>query len=143
MNREWERTLGWSLEEIRSRDNVDILAENYPDPEYREQVRDFVANSNAEWADFKTTVRDGRVIDTSWAMLHLPDGTGIGIGQDITKRKRAEEALRESEERFRAAGGKHTRPVLDQDAGFQARALPEPRVSGALRGALRKSVIGD
>jgi PAS domain S-box-containing protein len=100
VNREWERTLGWTLEEIRSQ-NIDIVAENYPDPEYRKLVQDFITNSNAEWADFKTTVRDGRVVDISWAMLHLSDGTGIGIGQDITKRKRAEEALRESEERFR------------------------------------------
>jgi len=100
VNREWERTLGWTLEEVHSQ-NIDILVENYPDPEYRKMVRDFIVNSHGEWADFKTTVRDGRVIDASWAMLQLSDGTGIGIGQDITKRKRAEEALRESEERFR------------------------------------------
>ena len=100
VNREWERTLGWSLEELL-RDNVDILAENYPDPVYRAQVRDFVLHSKGEWADFKTRVRDGRVIDTSWVMQYLPDGTSMGIGQDITRRKRAEDALREAEERFR------------------------------------------
>src|SRR5579862_3760349 len=78
-NREWVQTLGWTVEEIRNQ-NVDLLAENYPDPEYRKQVRDFVLNSRGEWADFKTKVRDGRVIDTSWAMLYLSDGTSIGIG---------------------------------------------------------------
>jgi PAS domain S-box-containing protein len=100
VNREWERTLGWSLKEIQEK-NIDILVEGYPDPKYREYVRDLVINSNAEWVDLKTTVRDGRVIDTCWAMLHLSDGTGIGIGQDITRRKGMEEALRESEEWFR------------------------------------------
>ncbi len=109
VNRAWAQTLGWTLDEIR-RDNVDILKQNYPDPQYRKQVRDFVRNSNGEWANFKTTVRDGRIIDTSWMTLHLPDGTSMGIGQDITERKRVEEALRESEERFRSMAD--TAPVM-------------------------------
>jgi PAS domain S-box-containing protein len=100
VNKEWERTLGWSLEEIQAR-NSDVLTEHYPEPEYRQNVRDFIDNSNAEWADFKTTARDGRVIDTAWVIHRLSDGSSIGIGQDITERKRAEEALRDSEERFR------------------------------------------
>ena len=68
-----------------------------PDLEYRDKARDFVENSNAEWADFKTNVRDGRVIDTSWAMLRLSDGSAIGIGQDITQRKQAEQEMRKTE----------------------------------------------
>jgi len=100
VNREWERTLGWTVQELQE-GKIDILVENYPDPEYRKQVLDFVLRRSGEWRDFKTRVRDGRVIDTSWIMLRLPDGTNIGIGQDITWRKQAEAALRESEERFR------------------------------------------
>jgi PAS domain S-box-containing protein len=100
VNREWERTLGWSLEEIRQQ-NVDIFAECYPDPEYRQQVLKFVAKAKGEWFDFKTRVRDGRVMDTTWVRVHLSDGTSIGIGQDITERKRAEDVLRRSEDHLR------------------------------------------
>src|SRR6266481_8504861 len=92
-NREWERTLGWTLEEVLERD-LDVFAELYPDPKYRQEVLNFVFESNAEWADFATRVRDGRVIDTTWANVHLADGTTIGIGRDITERKRAERESR-------------------------------------------------
>jgi PAS domain S-box-containing protein len=92
-NREWERTLGWTLEEVLGQD-LDVFAELYPDPNYRLEVLNFVFESNAEWADFRTRARDGRVIDTTWANVHLADGTTIGIGRDITERKRAERESR-------------------------------------------------
>jgi hypothetical protein len=60
-----------------------------------------VFDSNAAWADFRTIVRDGRVIDTSWANVHLSDGTTIGIGRDITDSKRAEEALQKWRDQLR------------------------------------------
>jgi PAS domain S-box-containing protein len=92
-NREWERTLGWTLEEVLRQD-LDVFAEMYPDYKYRQEVLNFVFESNAEWADFRTRVRDGQVIDTTWANVHLADGTTIGIGRDITERKRAERESR-------------------------------------------------
>jgi PAS domain S-box-containing protein len=93
-NREWERVLGWTLEEANA---GDFWAEAYPHPADRQAVRDFVASSTTEWRDFRTRVRDGRTIDTCWANARLSDGSVIGIGQDVTARKRAEEALRESQ----------------------------------------------
>jgi PAS domain S-box-containing protein len=93
VNREWERTLGWPLEEVESR-GPDIFAELYPDPTYRANVLDFIAAATGEFANFKTKARDGRVIDTSFANVRLEDGTNIGIGLDITERKRAADLLR-------------------------------------------------
>ncbi len=100
VNGAWERTLGWSLDEIVQQ-GVDVFAHIYPDPQVRRKVRDFITSANAQWADFGITVRDGRVINTTWARVRLSDGTSIGFGLDITERKRNEDALRESEERFR------------------------------------------
>jgi PAS domain S-box-containing protein len=100
VNREWESVLGWQLNEIQKQD-VDILAECYPDPRIRQTVLNFRAAARGEWVDFKTRTRDGRMIDTRWAVVKLTDGTTLGIGEDITERKRAEEQLQRSFKQLR------------------------------------------
>jgi PAS domain S-box-containing protein len=89
INRHWERVLGWSLEEAQARD---LLPEFYPDPGYRAHVIDYIRHPTPGWTEFKMRLRDGRTLDTSWALIVLPDGTRIGFGQDITERKQAEQA---------------------------------------------------
>ncbi|MFL5806809.1 MAG: MEDS domain-containing protein [Roseiflexaceae bacterium] len=89
VNRAWERSLGWTLHELEEQ-HLDIYTLAYPDPQYRQQVLDFVAAATGEWTDLKVRVRDGRVIDMTVAIVHLTDGTSLVIAQDIIERKRAE-----------------------------------------------------
>lgn len=105
VNRHWEQVLGWSCQEMKGRD---IFAEFYPQPEYRQYVLDAIQAANPNWSDFKTTVRDGRSIDTSWANIRLSDGSCIGIGQDITDRKRAEAELKKLNETLEAQVAQRT-----------------------------------
>ncbi|NJL69691.1 MAG: PAS domain S-box protein [Microcoleus sp. SM1_3_4] len=105
VNRHWEEVLGWNSAEMKSRD---IFAEFYPDPEYRQDVLDEIQAANRNWSDFKTKVRDGRIIDTCWANITLSDGSRIGIGQDITQRKLAEAELKELNETLEAQVAQRT-----------------------------------
>jgi PAS domain S-box-containing protein len=94
VNREWTRVLGWSADEL---EGCDLLALMYPsDPAERRRGEEFVQACSREWREFRVQVKDGRVVDTSWANFRLSDGTVIGIGQDITDRKRAQRALQAS-----------------------------------------------
>ncbi|BAZ48781.1 signal transduction histidine kinase [Nostoc sp. NIES-4103] len=96
VNQEWEHVLGWQIKDFET---VDALCALYPDPEYRQYVINFIQSAKRTWGDFKTQVRSGNVIDTSWTNVNLPNGQIIGIGQDITERKQIELTLKAQAER--------------------------------------------
>ena len=135
INREWERARGWSREEIQNQ-NLDMLAEAYPDSQERQRVREFITAASGEWADFKMRVKGGRVLDTAWAVVRLSDGMRINIGQDITERKQAEEKLREYERVVE--GLEEMIAVVDQDYRY----LIANRAFLNHRGLGRDQVIG-
>jgi PAS domain S-box-containing protein len=96
LNAAFEQTVGWST---RSAAGVSLMEECYPDPSYRGRVREFMQSCREGWLDIRMRTRDGRDIETSWANVRLSDSTQIGIGLDITKRKRVEQALKEADRR--------------------------------------------
>ncbi len=106
MNRELEKTMGWSLAEAQQ---IDLMTYCYPDPIYRQEILEFMLNSDGKWKDMQTRIRNNQVLETSWANVRLSDGTTVGIGQDITERKQAEAQLRQQAERERLLGVIQTR----------------------------------
>ncbi|MCX5819677.1 MAG: PAS domain S-box protein [Deltaproteobacteria bacterium] len=100
LNRQWEVTLGYSLVELEGRRFLDFV---HPDDmestlqaisrlDSQEQVLNFVnryrcKDGSYRWIEWRSSPR-GKLI--------------YAAARDITERKRAEEELRESEERFRA-----------------------------------------
>jgi PAS domain S-box-containing protein len=137
VNREWERILGWSLEEARQ---MDILSVTYPDPEDRRRAVEHIQKAERRWSDFRIRARDGRLVDASWARFRLSDGTSIGFGLDVTERKRAEEARRNSEQ--------YMRNILDNLAAFVGLFTPDGTILEVNRlpleraGLSREDVIG-
>ncbi len=79
--------------ELPEGQNVHFMEKVYPDPEYRRQVEEFMQSLEPGFRDLKTTIRDGTTADVAWANVHLSDERSVGIGVNISDRKKAEEAL--------------------------------------------------
>ncbi len=96
LNPAFERAVGWSA---RDAAGVSLMELCYPDPACRERVREFMQSCRDGWMDLRMRTRDGRDLETSWANVRLSSGTQVGIGLDITDRKRYEEALKDADRR--------------------------------------------
>lgn len=151
VNRQWERTLGWSLEELQKQ-NLDIFTAAFPNPRNRQRALDFVAAATGEWRDFSLRVRDGRTIHTTWARFILADGTSFAIGQDITERKQSADLLREAHRRTESVLAnvsdahvlfdRQWRYVYVNDAATQAIGRPREQIIGRTLWELYPDIVG-
>ena len=101
VNKAWEITYGWTSEEARRMN----IKEQIPDTAERQHVIDFIREevNTGKWQDFRNRRKDGKDIVTTWTNISLSDGSIIGIGMDITDRKRMESELQSSLEKLRKA----------------------------------------
>jgi PAS domain S-box-containing protein len=91
--------LGYTREEILSRSIADIVA-----PEERKRIAPHVAEfggSKVTRSEWRFVRKDGSVFVGEVVARQLPDGRLQAILRDISERRRAEQALRESERRYR------------------------------------------
>ena len=99
-NKECEKTFGWTMEEINACDNP--LSLFYPDTDIQEQVRGSVTlTPEGVFTEWHPMTKDGSELVTLWSNFRFPDETIINLGYDITEDRKAEGALRESEERYK------------------------------------------
>lgn len=134
LNREFEQVLGWTAESARG---VSLLEEMLPDPGLCDKFRRFMERSPESWLDVPMVSREGRLVDTSWASIRLSDQTQVGIGLDITDRKRRESELKRYGERM-AVLNRITRTLssnLDLSLIVQEATDSATRLTGAQFGA--------
>jgi PAS domain S-box-containing protein len=103
------RSLGYTREELIGIDSLSFVAEKDRDRGVENAIKLISAGVADDYIDYTTLsllTKDGREVEVEHSTALMRDSSGhpmaiIGISHDITERKRAEEALRQSEEKLR------------------------------------------
>jgi PAS domain S-box-containing protein len=98
LNKYMIQVTGWTNEDPQ---RIHLMEAIYPDDGYRTTLTEYRQSFFPGFRDLVMKTKDGSLIDSSWASVRLPDGRQVGIGLDVRERRKAEEALKESERKFR------------------------------------------
>jgi len=101
-----ERTFGWPEREAMGKNGLELLVPAHAREAITDVFRALIARRGGERSVNENMTKDRRIILCDWYNTALVDDGGRVIGvasmvEDITDRRRAEDALRRSEARFR------------------------------------------
>jgi two-component system, sensor histidine kinase and response regulator len=117
-NTTFQEMLGYTAEELRTMTNYDFVAHNREDIDAA--VQRLVQERRGFFGERKYRRKDGTVLDVEVSGTVIPYRGGevvCGVARDLTERKRAEERLREAEERYRT--------VVEEQSELVCRFLPD------------------
>jgi len=104
-NKAAETTYGWRADEVIGKSIYDALKITYSDEQMKEILGEFLEKGNWE-GEFVQKHKDGNPVHVFASVSLIKDSSknpvgAVAVNRDISDQKRAEEALRQSEEKYR------------------------------------------
>jgi eukaryotic-like serine/threonine-protein kinase len=132
LNPAWEKTLGWTIAELQARPWAEFLHPDDVAPS-RAAAEQIIAGGVVLSHENRYRCKDGSYRWLQWTAQEIVGQQLMyAAARDITERKRAEEALRESEERYRSvvAAMQDGIVLLDADGSIRACNASAERILG-------------
>jgi PAS domain S-box-containing protein len=132
LNLAWEKSLGWTLDELKARPWIEFLHPDDRSPTIA--AAQSIVEGDALWFhENRYRCKDGSYRWLHWTAQQIAGQQLIyAVARDITDRKDAEEALRRSEERYRSviAAMQDGIVLFDADASIRACNASAERILG-------------
>jgi PAS domain S-box-containing protein len=96
VNKYFAEKFGYSKDSHSDKNILKLITQEKDYQKAKEQI----FRSDGSWVDFDLVTKSGEIISTTWINVTLSEEKSIGIGFDISERKKMEEQLIENEERL-------------------------------------------